>query len=78
MLLCRLVAKLGMRTIEGVNEHPQSRAECLGNIRRAIKQLPKFKWDEYDIAEGDTARSLEVYAFLREQFKHSYALKSVL
>jgi hypothetical protein len=43
-----------------------------------MKHLPKFRWDEYDIAEGDSTRSLEVYAFLREQFKHSYALKSVL
>lgn len=67
-----------MRTVEGVNEHPQSRAECLGNIRRAIKQLPRFRWDEYDIAEADVARTLEVYSFLREHFKHSYALKSLL
>ncbi len=67
-----------MRTVEGVNEHPQSRAECLGNIRRAIKHLPKFKWDEYDIAEADNTRTLEVYGFLREQFKHSYAMKSVM
>jgi hypothetical protein len=42
-----------MKTIEGVNENPQSRAESLGNIRRAIKEIPKFKWDEYDILEAD-------------------------
>ena len=34
-----------MKTIEGFNDRPQSRAECLGNIRRAIKEIPKFKWD---------------------------------
>lgn len=66
-----------MKTIEGINEHPQSKAECLGNLRRAIKAVPKFKWDEYDLLEANYERNLEVYAFLRDRYKHSYALKAL-
>jgi hypothetical protein len=47
-----------MKTIEGINEHPQSKAECLGNLRRAIKVIPKFKWDEYDLHEANYERNL--------------------
>jgi hypothetical protein len=47
-----------MKSINGLNENPQTRAECLGNIRKAIKLLPKFKWDEYDVLESDYNRNL--------------------
>lgn len=67
-----------MKSINGLNENPQTRAECLGNIRKAIKLLPKFKWDEYDVLESDYNKNLEIYAFLRDQFKHSYALRSLI
>ena len=77
LVLCRLVSKLTMKTIEGVNERPQSKAECLGNIRKAIRLVPKFKWDEFDIEEADSERTMEVYAFLKEKYRHTYALKGL-
>jgi hypothetical protein len=40
-----------------MNDHPQTRAESLGNIRKAIKDIPKFKWDEYDILDCDYAKT---------------------
>ena len=52
------MAKLNMKTIERLNEHPQTKAECLGNIRKAIKDIPRFKWDEYDILESDNSKTL--------------------
>lgn len=45
VLLCKLIVKLTMKNINGIHENPQSRAECLGNIRKAIKHIPKFKWN---------------------------------
>ena len=38
-VLCRLIEKLTMKTIEGVNYSPNSKGEMLGNIRRALKEL---------------------------------------
>lgn len=35
------------------NENPTSKAECLSNIRKALKLIDKFKWDEEDIASAD-------------------------
>ena len=66
-----------MKTVERVHDRPQSRAECLGNIRKAIRMIPKCKWDEYDILNSDNKKALEVYSFLREGFKHSYAMKGI-
>ena len=66
-----------MKTIEGFNDRPQSRAECLGNLRRAIKLIAKFRWDEYDILVCDRPRTLEVYAFLKDKYKHAYAMKGI-
>ncbi|MCB0371112.1 MAG: hypothetical protein KDD45_17260 [Bdellovibrionales bacterium] len=57
VVLCRLITKLTMKTVEGVNDRPQSRAECLGNLRRAIKLIPKFKWDEYDLLDCDNKKA---------------------
>ena len=37
VILCRLVEKLTMRTIEGVNYSPHTRGEMLGNVRRVLK-----------------------------------------
>ena len=66
-----------MKTVQGMNDRPQSKAECLGNIRKAIKMIPKFKWDEYDILNSDNKKALEIYSFLKEGFKHSYAMKGL-
>ena len=42
-----------MKSIEGVNFDPQSRAESLMNVRRALKILgSQFKWDENDVFEA--------------------------
>lgn len=41
VLLCRLVERLTMRTIEGVNYSPHNRGEMLGNVRRVLKELKK-------------------------------------
>ena len=77
VVLCCLVSKLTMKTIDGVHENPQSRAECLGNLRKAIRQIPKCKWNEYDIFEGDAQRNLEVYSLIKERFRHAYAMKGI-
>ncbi len=45
VILCKLMSKLTMKTITGLHENPQSKAECLGNIRKAIKHIPKFRWN---------------------------------
>ena len=57
------------------NENPQSKAECLTNIRKAIKLIDKFKWDEQDICSCDEKMTYAVYAFLKDKYKHSYALR---
>jgi hypothetical protein len=44
VILCRLICKLTMRTLT-FNENPSSKAECLTNIRKALKLIDKFKWD---------------------------------
>lgn len=38
------MAKLTMQTLN-FNENPTSKAECLTNVRKAIKNIEKFKWD---------------------------------
>ena len=66
-----------MQSIVGIKENPQSKAECLTNIRKALKQISKFKWDEQDIVEADRETTLEIYKFIKEKFKHSYAMKGI-
>lgn len=34
-------------------QNPTSKAECLTNIRKALKLIDKFKWDDEDIASAD-------------------------
>jgi hypothetical protein len=46
------MSKLTMQSIN-YNENPISKAECLTNIRKALKLLDKFKWDEDDISGAD-------------------------
>lgn len=41
VLLCRLIEKLTMNTIEGVNYSPNNKGEMLGNIRKALRELKK-------------------------------------
>jgi hypothetical protein len=41
VILCRLIEKFTMKTIDGVNYTPHSRGEMLGNVRRALKELKK-------------------------------------
>lgn len=65
-----------MKTIEGVNNNPASRGEALFNIRKAIKVIgAQFKWDENEILDADDSTSNEIYKFLKEKYKHAYALK---
>lgn len=51
--MCRLT----MQSIN-YNDHPVSKAECLTNIRKALKLIDKFKWDEEDIASADEKTTL--------------------
>lgn len=76
VILCRLVCQITMKSIN-YNENPTSKAECLTNIRKALKLIEKFKWDEEDIANADEKLTGEVYKFLKEKYKHSYLLKEI-
>ena len=64
VILCRLISQLSMQTIP-YNQRPQSKAECLTNLRKAIKLIDKFKWDEYEVAEADEATTNKIYKFLK-------------
>lgn len=41
-----------MQTITYV-EQPSTKAEALTNLRKAIKLIERFKWDEQDLANAD-------------------------
>lgn len=60
------------------NENPSSRAECLTNIRKALKLIDKFNWDEHDILDADPDTTIEIYKFFKDKYKHTYAMKNVL
>ena len=53
-----------MQTIK-FTENPNSKAEALTNIRKALKLISKFKWDETDIINADEKAHYEIYKFLK-------------
>jgi hypothetical protein len=80
--MCRLVSKLA-RTSINFNENITSdarisKAESLGYIRKAIKLIPSCKYDEIDIYEADSARTLQVYDMIKDKFRNTYELTKIL
>lgn len=82
VVLCRLIEKLTMRTIEGVNYSPQTRGEMLSNVRKVLKELKKgpnsklFEaLDENDILNADAVKTHQIYQLVREAYKQSYVFK---